>query len=193
MRAVLKSSVWKSVALLPFALASTAAFAWEDNAPEYDVARVVSVDPIIEYVDEPVSREVCWNEPVERYEPEYRYQRSTANHRAGATMLGAIIGGALGNTVGHGDGRRAATIAGAVIGGAIAHDASHRGRYRDVGGRYVQAQEQRCDTRTEYQPQERVVGYDVSYDYNGRIYRTRSDHHPGDTIRVAVQVSVVEP
>ena len=110
---------------------------------------------------------------------------------AGATVLGALIGGALGNTVGHGDGRKAATIAGAVIGGAIAHDASHRGRYRDAGGRYVQDYEERCDTRTEYRQQERVVGYDVAYDYNGRVYRTRTDHHPGDTIRVAVQVSAI--
>lgn len=191
MRAVSKSSMWKSVVLLPLALASTAALAWDDNAPEYDVARVVSVDPIIEYVDEPVSRDVCWNEPVERYEPNDRYERRNRDDRAGATVLGAIIGGALGNTVGRGDGRRAATIAGAVIGGAIAHDASHRGRYRDAGGRYVQGQEQRCDTRTEYRQQEHVVGYDVAYDYNGRVYRTRTDHHPGDRIRVAVQVSAV--
>lgn len=191
MRAVSKSSMWKSVVLLPLALASTAALARDDNAPEYDVARVVSVDPIIEYVDEPVSRDVCWNEPVERYEPNYRYERRNRDDRAGATVLGAIIGGALGNTVGRGDGRRAATIAGAVIGGAIAHDASHRGRYRDAGGRYVQGQEQRCDTRTEYRQQEHVVGYDVAYDYNGRVYRTRTDHHPGDRIRVAVQVSAV--
>jgi len=32
-------------------------------------------------------------------------------------VAGAIIGGALGNQVGHGDGRRAATVAGAVLGG----------------------------------------------------------------------------
>lgn len=191
MRAVSKSSVLKSVSLIVLAMTSTGAFAWEDNAPEYDMARVVSVDPIIDYVDEPISRDVCWNEPVERYEPRYRHERRSRDDRAGATVLGALIGGALGNTVGRGDGRRAATIAGAVIGGAIAHDASHRGRYRDTGGRYVRGSEQVCDTRTEYRQQERVVGYDVAYDYNGRVYRTRTDHHPGDTIRVAVQVSAM--
>lgn len=124
---------------------------------------------------------------IERIERVYGERETTG----GGAVLGAIIGGALGNQVGKGDGRKAATIAGAVIGGAIAHDESHRGRYRDVGGRYVQDQEQRCDTRTEYRQQERVVGYDVAYDYNGRVYRTRTDHHPGDTIRVAVQVSAV--
>jgi uncharacterized protein YcfJ len=178
----------KSVSLIALALASTGASAWNDG-PEYDTARVVSVDPIIEYVDEPVSRDVCWNEPVERYEPEYRYERRDHRDRTGATVLGALIGGALGNTVGRGDGRRAATIAGAVIGGAIANDNARRPRYRDVGGRYVRDQEQRCDVRTEYRREERVVGYDVAYDYNGRVYRTRTDYHPGDSIRVSVQVA----
>lgn len=186
MRAVLKS-----ISLLALAMVSTGAMAWNDNAPEYDVARVVSVDPIIEYVDEPVSQDVCWDEPVTRHEPRYRYERRNRDERTGATVLGALIGGALGNTVGHGDGRRAATIAGAVIGGAIAHDAAHRDRYRDHGGQYVRGYQQRCDVRTEYRQQERVVGYDVAYDYQGRIYRTRTDHHPGDSIRVAVQVSAI--
>lgn len=179
------------VSLLALAMISTAASAWDDNAPEYDTARVVSVDPIIEQVDEPVSREVCWNEPVERYEPRYRYVDRRDRDNTGATLLGALIGGAIGNNFGHGDGRRAATIAGAVIGGAIANDEARRPRYRDVGGRYVRDEERRCEVRTEYRSDERVVGYDVSYEYNGRIYHTRTDHHPGDSIRVEVQVAAV--
>ena len=47
-------------------------------------------------------------------------QRS--NHVGGGTILGAIVGGALGNQVGKGDGRKAATIAGALAGGAIGHN-----------------------------------------------------------------------
>jgi outer membrane lipoprotein SlyB len=43
-------------------------------------------------------------------------------HVGGGTVLGAIVGGALGNQVGKGDGRKAATIAGAVAGGAIGHN-----------------------------------------------------------------------
>ena len=34
----------------------------------------------------------------------------------------------------------------------------------------------------------RVVGYDVTYEYMGRQFRTRTDHHPGDRIRVRVDV-----
>lgn len=44
------------------------------------------------------------------------------NRVGGGTVLGAIVGGALGNQVGKGDGRKAATIAGAVAGGAIGHN-----------------------------------------------------------------------
>lgn len=47
-------------------------------------------------------------------------QRS--NHLGGGTVLGAIVGGALGNQVGKGDGRKAATIVGALAGGAVGHD-----------------------------------------------------------------------
>jgi outer membrane lipoprotein SlyB len=42
----------------------------------------------------------------------------------GAIVVGALIGGALGNQVGKGDGRRAATVVGAVAGGAIANNAT---------------------------------------------------------------------
>ena len=36
---------------------------------------------------------------------------------------------------------------------------------------------------------ERVDGYDVTYEYAGRQYRTRRDYHPGERIRVRVDVS----
>ncbi len=43
-------------------------------------------------------------------------------NNTGAIVVGALVGGALGNTVGHGDGRRAATVVGAVAGGAVANE-----------------------------------------------------------------------
>lgn len=50
------------------------------------------------------------------------------NHVGGGTVLGAIVGGALGNQVGKGDGRKAATIAGALAGGAVGHDIEKNNR-----------------------------------------------------------------
>lgn len=49
-------------------------------------------------------------------------------HVGGGTVLGAIVGGALGNQVGKGDGRKAATVAGALAGGVIGHKVEKRNR-----------------------------------------------------------------
>jgi outer membrane lipoprotein SlyB len=54
-----------------------------------------------------------------------RMQQGTSG---GGALLGAIVGGALGNQVGKGDGRKAATIAGAVIGGAVGNDIERDGK-----------------------------------------------------------------
>lgn len=60
----------------------------------------------------------------------YRVHRDNT----GAKVLGALVGGALGNTVGKGDGRTAATVAGAAIGYGIASDATRdRGYEVDCG------------------------------------------------------------
>lgn len=160
----------------------------DEGRVSYAWARVVSVDPILETYDEPTTQDVCYDEPVEYYEPRYAYRRGSRSDGTGGAILGAIIGGALGNQVGKGDGRKAATVAGAVIGGSIGHDRARRGRYREVGGRVVQGSERVCDTRTTYQREERVVGYDVTYEYHGRLYHTETTSHPGNRIRVQVMV-----
>jgi outer membrane lipoprotein SlyB len=50
------------------------------------------------------------------------YRDRGQDHRlGGGTVIGAIVGGALGNQVGKGDGRKAATVAGALAGGAVGH------------------------------------------------------------------------
>src|SRR5436309_2860578 len=49
-------------------------------------------------------------------------------HYGGGTVVGALVGGALGNTVGKGNGRTAATVVGAVAGGAVGHHVEERHR-----------------------------------------------------------------
>lgn len=56
------------------------------------------------------------------------------NHYGAGTVVGAIAGGVLGNTVGHGNGRKAATVAGAVAGGAVGHQVEKN--HRDGEDRY---------------------------------------------------------
>lgn len=68
-----------------------------------------------EYRDDRVSCQRCGT--VDRIE--FLAGRRTTG--AGA-VTGAIVGGALGNQVGAGDGRRAATVAGAVLGGVAGNE-----------------------------------------------------------------------
>ena len=48
----------------------------------------------------------------------------------GGALLGALVGGALGNQVGKGDGRKAATVGGALIGGVIGDNVERDDRRR---------------------------------------------------------------
>jgi uncharacterized protein YcfJ len=184
-------------------LGGQAAFAdhgrWQDedyrnrDRTEYDYARVVDVAPIFRNIRVSTPRRECWNET--RYE-EVRYSEGSREpHRAaGSMILGGLIGAAIGNQIGHGDGRRAATVAGAVIGTAVGHDAAanRQDRYGGYGRRdYRESRPydvERCDVRYDDEYERRIDGYRVTYVYNGRTHRTRMPYDPGDRIRVRVDV-----
>lgn len=57
---------------------------------------------------------------------------SGRKNNTGAIIVGALIGGAVGNQVGDGDGQRAATVVGAVAGGAIANNATKNKNRRTI-------------------------------------------------------------
>lgn len=188
------------------------------QAPAYDMARVVSVDPIVQ-PGQPVARQQCWNEPAPSYAYQDRgyqnrgyqnrgyqnrgYQDANRDPRyaargqtsGGGALIGAIAGGVLGNSVGDGDGRKAATVLGAVLGGTIGNNIERNGRYRNDPNAYrnqaasYPQETQRCRTVTSQVRDERVVGYRVGYEYAGRRYQTMTDYHPGSEIRVRVDVS----
>ncbi|MGH8263127.1 MAG: glycine zipper 2TM domain-containing protein, partial [Steroidobacteraceae bacterium] len=189
-------------------LSASAAFAdprgddWRDDegyrsGPEYDYAKVVSVDPIVRQVRVETPRRECWTQTVyeDRYDNRgYRYRdRGGEQPRtAGRMILGGIIGAAIGNQIGSGDGRRAATVAGALIGTAIGHDAGSRNQSsyspRDQRPRDVE----RCDVRYETSYEKRIDGYNVEYIYNGQRHTTRMSYDPGERIRVRVDVAPAE-
>ena len=50
---------------------------------------------------------------------------------------------------------------------------------------------QRCDTVYQRHEEERLIGYQVTYLYNGEEYSTRTDSDPGDQIRIQVSVQSV--
>ena len=161
-----------------------------DTSNGYDYARVTNVRPIVEtyQVSEPV--EQCFEErvPVERYAHGGRKESRTPE------ILGAILGAAVGHQFGGGRGKDVATVAGAVLGGSIGRDIKNDSRrhYRDdhyQGARYQTVS--RCEVTEVYRTEEQIVGYDVSYEYQGTVYHTRMPNDPGRQIRVKVIVQPV--
>ena len=154
---------------------------------DVDYARVLDVEPIVRRVRVTTPRRECWDEV--RYDDDDGYYGRSGGSSAGGMIVGGIIGGVIGSTIGRGDGRRIATATGALIGSAIGHDVARQrraGRYDrgGGGGRY----EERCDVREEESWEERVDGYDVTYEYAGRRYHTRMPYDPGDRLRIEVAV-----
>jgi uncharacterized protein YcfJ len=158
---------------------------------DYAYARVVDVDPIVRHVRVTVPKRECWTET--RYE-EVSYTENTGPRprgSAGAMILGGIIGAAVGNQIGSGDGRRAATVAGAVIGSAIGHDVGDKrsgGRNERVVTESRPYDAERCEVRYDEEFEDRIEGYRVTYEYNGIRQTTQLPYDPGDRIRVRVDV-----
>lgn len=171
-----------------------AAAGHEDRKPgaetrgRYDTARVIDADPIVTLVRVNEPRRRCWDEDyVVRYEDQGHRHGSTA----GSAILGGIIGGAVGSAFGSGKGKDAATVAGVLIGSSIGHDRAVRGAERYGAGREETRRRTRCDVDDAWREEERIEGYDVTYEYMGDRYRTRMSHDPGDTLKVWVSVRPV--
>ncbi len=156
------------------------------NTPEYDYAVVDQVKTLTRIVTVPVSREECWEQPVTHYQP----PAHTGSHSYTPTIVGGIIGAVVGNQFGSGSGRDLATIAGTTLGASVGRDYTTRRAYTP-GSSYT-TNERRCRIVNEQQQEERADGYLVSYSYNGRHYETRTPNHPGDRIKVRVDVIAVE-
>jgi uncharacterized protein YcfJ len=160
------------------------------HGQNFDWGEVIRVDPILSTYHQPIRRDECWSQPVVYREPAYYRDHRGSRDRAPA-ILGAIVGGAIGNQFGSGSGRDAMTVAGAALGYSATRDSQRRGGYYTSGGRAYQVYEQRCAPRTSYVRDERVAGYEVTYRYRGEIYRTTTDYHPGSRIQVRVDVRPV--
>ncbi len=144
------------------------------GAYEYSgYARVIDARPIYRRVAVEVPVESCRVETV-------AYRERRGGDSFGGTVMGGLIGAAIGKEIGHSG---HATAAGGLIGAAIGNDIAG-------GGHRVTRYEDRevCSHhyRTEYERE--LVGYDVSYSYDGRIYHTETRRHPGDRIPVDVAV-----
>ncbi len=159
----------------------------QPRGPEYEYARVVDARPVVEVqrVSHPI--EQCYEERV----PSNQYSRSGGKQSRTPEIVGAIVGAAVGNQFGGGSGRDIATVAGALLGGSVGRDIKNNARQsrQAYGGGYNRYDVvSRCEVSQSYRSEERIVGYDVSYEYNGHVYQTRMGYDPGDTVRVRVSV-----
>lgn len=147
----------------------------------YAYAKVLSAEPIIDYVTVKTPVQECWQET--QYQAVDTYRPVSA----GGTLLGAVIGGVVGHQFGSGRGNDAATVAGTLIGAAIGNDAAQR-RAGAYGVEQRPVTVERCATRYQEHREERINGYRVLYRYQGQKYLTEMPYDPGAKIRVRVDV-----
>lgn len=149
------------------------------NAGGYrDYAQVTRVDPLYERVSHRVPEQHCH---IERHA--YR-ERSGGDSHTG-TIVGGILGAALGNELGHKKrNKQVGAVAGGLLGASIGRDLSRADRGADVRYRDREV----CETRYQNRTERELVGYRVHYRYRGQTYQTRTDRHPGDKMPVTVDV-----
>ena len=132
-------------------------------------ARVIRVKPIYDTVEVSVPEEYC----------DEGYLAAAPD----AKLAGAVAGGVVGAIAGDqfGNGKTSATIAGTVIGATVGHQVGPRLAEWYPSSQWIPGG---CETVERTELREELVGYRVKYRYRGHVYHTRTDHHPGDHIRV---------
>ncbi len=154
---------------------------WAETS--YETATVVESRAIYEVVEVSTPQEQCWEEEsvVERYGSDHGSKTPV--------LLSTIIGGAIGNAVGHNkSNQRVGAVLGAMLGHSIGRDIMRRNE--QPNSRQYQTI-QRCETVYRQHEEERLVGYQVTYLYNGEEFSVRTNSDPGEEIRVRVSVQPV--
>jgi uncharacterized protein YcfJ len=172
----------KAIHLLSCTLIGTsiaASASWAESHTDY--AKVTRVEPIYETVSV--------REPHEECHIEKRVIPRKTHSSATPKIIGALIGGAIGNELGHNkSNKRVGAVAGAILGGSIANDLSRKNRHHE----YRTVREKVCHVSHTVKYEKEITGYDVNYKYRGRHYSTVTGSHPGERIRVAVDVSPID-
>ena len=186
----------------------------EQGEAYYDYARVIRVDPVVDgrYSSTSTSNgQRCYETTTAGgYERDGVYgndgyrnggyndpygnsQYGTGTGRNIATVVGGIAGAVLGSKVGSGTGSYVGTAVGSMVGGMAGrqiYDRTQRNRYVRPSTVRVCDPEPVRDGYGSYRTNDsRTTAYDVTYEYNSRRYTRRMDYHPGDRVRVRVDVS----
>ena len=164
--------------LATVAMIGSMSFAASASADEY--ATITHVNPNYQNVSVPKYRTDCRVNQVPIYGSVKNGQAST-----GDTILGAIIGGAVGNQFGGGKGNDAATVLGAIIGADIANK-KPRTSQQIIGYR----EEQTCNNVTFYETQQELKNYTINYEWRGvqGSTVTYNNYRVGDRLPIEVTI-----
>jgi len=99
-------------------------------------------------------------------------------------IMGAILGGAIGNQFGEGEGKDVMTLAGIFLGASLANDAEKA----NSTGQVVVSQEV-CETKVKTSLVKKLSHYLVHIDYEGRDLAFATKNRPYDDI-IKVKVTV---
>jgi len=161
-------------------LATVAVLTMASTVQAAELATVIKIQTNWEQVQVPATRQKCIIQEV----PIYGSTQGQAS--TGDTVLGAVIGGALGNQVGGGSGKDIATVLGAIVGADVAN--KRAGQRRQIIGYESQRQ---CSDVLFYEDQERVKNYTIWYDWNGiqGSSYTYNKYNVGDRIPVSISIN----
>ncbi|AXE62362.1 glycine zipper 2TM domain-containing protein [Candidatus Thioglobus sp. NP1] len=161
--------ILKSLIIMSFILASQLTFA----GSFVDSATVTSVEKVFKQyrVDEPY-QECYIKESVQ-----------SGDGSATNELMGAVLGGAIGNKLGDGDGKDAMTIFGAFLGASLANDAEK------ANGTGAVVSQEVCENKVRQVIEKRLSHYRVTVDYDGREVSFSSKKRPYDDV-IKIEVSI---
>lgn len=173
-RAKLLAATLLAVGTTPFAAAQTS----------YESVAVLSSAPVYQQTQVETPQERCVEERVARTQ-----RRSRGGQSATPVIISTIIGGALGNAVGNNkSNKRVGAVLGAVLGNSVGRDLTRR---REGASTTYYDTVERCNTVYVAHTEERLIGYDVEYEYQGQRYTVRTQESPGSTLQLRINVQPV--
>ena len=168
----MKNIVVKSVLTTALLAAAGVSFAQANAGNAFGV--VISSTPVVQQVTVP--KQVCTTTTTYNTQPS-----------GGGALIGAVVGGALGNQFGRGhgqDGRAVATVIGALGGGIVGNQIEAQ----NYPGYATQHAGQSCHTQNTVE--NRTIAQNVLYEYAGQRFNVQmpanGDFRPG--VRIALQV-----
>jgi len=148
----------------------------------YETVAVVSAQPVYELAQIETPQERCVEERI-------LVDRARRQSSGTPIIVSTIIGGAIGNAVGNNkSSKRVGAVLGAVLGNSVGRDIARQSQSPDT--RHYQIVE-RCETVFVSHEEERLLGYDVTYLFNGQQYSVRMAQNPGSQMKVRVDVQPI--